>query len=131
MLYNPATAVVNATTVGMRTVIDAHALPHLKLSKTERALLGADILDGITLLQNLTTTQVAAAVGVSPSYVQAARRLAPLERAAVEHGQRPLIQPRATRTADPVERLAEIIAEIGVDQTLDLLAVSEGERVGA
>jgi hypothetical protein len=115
----------------MRTVIDAHALPHLKLSKTERALLGADILDGITLLQNLTTTQVAAAVGVSPSYVQAARRLAPLARAAVEHGQRPLVQPRATRTADPVERLAEIVAEIGVDQTLDLLAVSEGERVGA
>jgi len=67
MLYDPKTAVVNATAVGTRTVIDAHALPHLKISKTERALLGADIISGITLLTNPTLKQVAESVGVSPA----------------------------------------------------------------
>jgi len=43
----------------------------------------------------------------------------------------PLVLPRAIRTDDLVGQLAEIVAEIGVDQTLELLAMSEGERVAA
>jgi hypothetical protein len=111
--------------------VDAHALPHRKLSKTERAILGAEILDGRVVLQGLTLKLIATAVGVSTSYIAAARRATPDQRRAIRHGLRPLVQPQNKPKALPApvapqEKLAAIVAEVGgVDAALDLLAAAE------
>jgi hypothetical protein len=75
--------------------IDAHSVPHLKTSKAVRAVDGADILDGLAKLENLTLRLVAAGMGVSVGYLVQARRLTPEQRQAVRDGRRPLILPRA------------------------------------
>ena len=99
--------------------VKGRGLACCKLSKPERALLGVDIIEG-------THKQIAATVGVSLGYLNAALRLTSVEREAVRHGLRPLIEPRIP-TAQPTarERLAEIVAEIGVDNILTLLAGNE------
>jgi hypothetical protein len=65
----------------------------------------------------------------APAYVHRALRLSAEERAAVERGDRPLVVPTVAASADPVQRLAEIVAEIGVDAALGALAESEDRRV--
>src|SRR5262249_60848293 len=65
-----------------------------RLSPTERALLGADILDGMVIVSGLTAKSVAVLVGVSASYLSAAARATPEQRAEIQDG-RPLILPRA------------------------------------
>jgi hypothetical protein len=86
--------------------VDAHSLPHLKLTNAGRACLGADLLDGHVRLEHFTLSLVAKAVGVSVSYVLAAQRLAPEERGKVCRGQRPLVLPRAPvpLPASPITR---------------------------
>src|SRR5262245_22060625 len=110
--------------------VDAHSLPHRKASKAARAVDAADILDGLMTLQNLTVPLVAAALGISSSSVANARRLTPEQRDAVRKGKRPLVLP--TKPAPlplpppaPVsaqQRLAEIVAEVGVNTTIDMIA---------
>jgi hypothetical protein len=128
------------TNGGMATapprVIDAHSLPHLKLSKAARAVLAADILDGIVRLEHYTVPLVARAVGVSSAYVTVAHRLIPEERERVRKGQRPLRVP-APPLASPIfssaptemdahARLANIVAELGgVTETLNVLAAMD------
>jgi hypothetical protein len=73
-----------------RPHVDPHALPQRKLSKAARAVLGAEILDGNIALLNPTRTMVATAVGVSTTYVDAARRLSPEARQEVVRGMRSL-----------------------------------------
>jgi hypothetical protein len=105
-----------------------------KLSKPGRALLGVDIIEGTTSITDLSHKQIAATVGVSLGYLNAALRLTAAEREAVRRGLRPLVEPRAPAAqpaAQPAarERLAAIVDEIGVDATMALLAGNE--RVAA
>jgi hypothetical protein len=83
----------NRTSVSQRALINQHAL-----SKTERALIGADILAGRCSLEP-TAKLIAAGVGCSVGYLMAARNLTEAEREAVEHGLRPLIQPKKPEPA--------------------------------
>ena len=150
MEYHLRTAAVNATaTAAPLRVVDAHGLLHMRVSKAAKACDAADVVDGLTKLGNPTLRLVAAAYGVSIGSVARARRLTPEQRQAVRQGKRPLILPRApsapavlpvpsTAPATPPvppmvmgprERLAEIVADIGLDATLTLLA--NNERVAA
>jgi len=119
-----------------RRVIDAHSLPHLKLAKAVRAVDGADVVDGMARLENLTLRLVAAAMRVSVSYLVAACRLSPEQRQAIRQGRRPLVLPRApvppssvpaTPPAIPVaalDRLVDIVNELGgVTETLNVLSM--------
>jgi hypothetical protein len=77
-------------------------LGHKKLSETERALLGADILQRRTILR---LQLVAAAVGCSAAFLAAAVVLTPELREAVERGERQLIPPRgAPATAGVIKQ---------------------------
>lgn len=97
-----------------------------KLSKPARALLGVDIVEGTTTITDLSHKQVAAIVGVSIGYLNAAQRLTPAEREAVRRGLRPLVEPRVPATLPAArERLAAIVNEIGVDATMALLTSNE------
>jgi hypothetical protein len=145
MLYRMTTT--DTTAVAPRAVA-AHVLLHLRASKAARACLAADVADGLAVPQNPTLGVVARAYGISVGYVSRARRLTPEQRQAVRQGKRPLILPRAP-SAPPVlpapsewstvptaplaspmtvgarERLQEIVHEIGLDATLELLAATE------
>jgi len=143
MLYSMRTL---ETTTAPPRVVDAHSLLHLRVSKAVRACDAADLVDGLSVLQNHTLRLAAAAYGVSLGSVARARRLTPEQRLAVKQGKRPLILPR-TPAAPPVpaivpamppvppvtmgveKLLAAIVDKIGVNGVLDLLAVSE--RVAA
>src|SRR5262249_45251247 len=95
MQYHCADDTVNMTVLPLPVrKIDAHSVPHLKASKASRAVDGADILDGIAKLENLTLRLVAAGMGVSADYLVKARRLTPEQRQAVRNGKRPLVLPR-------------------------------------
>ena len=94
-----------------------------KLGKPARALLGVDIVEGTTVLTDLSRRQIAAAVGISTGYLNAALRLSSSEREAVRRGLRPLVEARAStkRLLPARDRLAAIVNEIGVDETMSLL----------
>jgi len=98
--------------------------------KARRACIGADILGGRA---PLTRRLVARAMGVSVGYLAAACRLPPEQRELVRKGQRPLIFPRrlVKITTTPEERLASLVAEIGVDAVLGLLAGAENTKIAA
>jgi hypothetical protein len=111
-------------------VVDAHSLAHRKLSKAARACEAADILDGFTILQNLTIRLVAAAEGVSVASVVTARRLTPAQRFAVRCGERPLVLPKPVQTLPaPVNakaKLVEVMMELGgVDAAIEMLITLE------
>jgi hypothetical protein len=120
----------NGNPVVIKT-INARSLPHKKLPKPARSVLGANMLGGFVRPENLTRAMMAAIVGVSVTYLDIASRLTPEQRAAVLRGERTLFMPR-TKPAlpKPEKKLAEVVAEIGVDQTLALLAANEN-RVAA
>ena len=108
--------------------IDPHSVAQKKkLSKPARAVLGAEILDGNVTLLNPTRDMVSKAVGVSTAYIDAARRLTPEARRDVVHGNRPVVRPKAPPS--PVlsveQRLAAIVAEIGVTAALNALPTIE------
>jgi hypothetical protein len=142
MLYDMR---VTPTTVAAPRVVDAHGLLHKRTSKAARACDAADILDGSAVLQNPTIRLTAFAYSLSVGTVSRARRLTPEAREAVRRKERPLVLPRAPSTPPalpvpavspippvitpvimgPRERLNEIVAEIGLSATLDLLAATE------
>jgi hypothetical protein len=138
MLYSMKTT---EATAAVPRVVDPHGLLHMRASKSAKACDAADVIDGLAVLQNPTLRLAAAAYGVSIGSVARARRLTPEQRQAVRKGQRPLILP-ATSSAPPAppvsampaappvivgprERLDDIVAEIGLNATLDLLAATE------
>jgi hypothetical protein len=147
MLYDMR---VTPTTVAVPRV-DTHSLLHWRASKAVKACAAADAVDGLAVLQNYTLRLAATAYGVSIGSVARARRLSPEQRQAVRQGKRPLILPRApsapstppippalpgpstapaTPPVSPVvmsarERLGQIVKEIGMSATLDLLAATE------
>ena len=132
------------TTAAVPRVVDAHGLLHMRASKSAKACDAADVIDGLAVLQNPTLRLAAAAYGVSIGSVARARRLTPEQRQAVRRNERPLILPRApsappalpvsiapaTPPVPPVimgarDKLAEVIAEIGADGVLNMLAAME------
>src|SRR5262249_44892407 len=85
-----------------------------KLSKVERAVLGAEILDGRAAMLNPTLAMLAQALDVSIAYLLAARRLSPGARQEVARGQRPLVRSqRPSPAAAPHEKFANAVAEMG------------------
>jgi hypothetical protein len=115
------------TPVGPRRYLDPHSIRHAKLPKTALAIAGAEVLDGHLQLLNPTIEIVAKAVGVSSSYITAARKLTPEQRREVLAGKRPLglLKPPAP-AVNVGERFAAIVAELGgVAEALDQLAVIE------
>jgi hypothetical protein len=122
-------------TTAMPRVVDAHGLLHLKAPKATKACDAADAVDGLVHVQNLTLRLAAAAWGVSLGSVARAHALHHEERDEVRRGRRPLvIQPEALPEAlravmpvpmSPEEKLAELVAEVGVSATLTMLAAIE------
>lgn len=118
------TKMVNPTVLN---VIDLHSAAYRNAPKMIRACDAADWLDGLATV--VPTQQLAAyALRLSLSYVVAARRLIPEQRKAVRHSLRPLVLPRSAHVLPPFtpyERLAGVVAEIGVTAALNALAAIE------
>jgi hypothetical protein len=66
-------------------VITGTSLVHRQLSKAQRAVLAADVIDGLARYVP-TNQQVAAAFGVSRPYIDIARKLTPGKREAILRG---------------------------------------------
>jgi len=124
-------------TTAMPRVVDAHSLLHLQASKAAKACDAADAVDGLVVLQNPTLRVAAAAWGVSLGSVARARALDPQERDGVRHGKRPLVLPlKQIAKPKPVppsaaERLAHVVAEVGLGSALDMLMEIEAAAVAA
>jgi hypothetical protein len=116
--------------------IACHSIPHRKASKPIKACDGAGVLDGLATLQNFTLKLVASTFGVSISSLIAAQRLTPAQRDAVRRGLRSLALPKATPlTALPApnsaeQRMAGVVAELGLGKTLDALAAMDAVPLG-
>jgi hypothetical protein len=69
--------------------ITGASLAHRRLDKRQRAILAADVFDGLVRFTP-TQAQLAQAFGVSVPYIELARRLSPEKRAAILDGQDPV-----------------------------------------
>jgi hypothetical protein len=96
-----------------------------KLSKPARALLAADIAAGKVRLDDFSERQLSLLLGVSVPYIRAARGLDDVQRIAVEHGFRPLVVAPPRALPAPAKQLAQVVHQIGINATLDLLASAE------
>jgi hypothetical protein len=103
-------------------------LAHAKLTLAERAYLAGDLYTGAAQLVQPTMLQSAALAKVNATYAHAAFRR-PADRLLVESGAVPLVpsvMPKALpKPVDPVEQLADVVAAVGVNGTLGLLAQIE------
>jgi hypothetical protein len=115
--------------------VQARSLPNAKLSKAERAVIGADIIDGRAFLQGPTVKLVSIAVGCSTGSVFQALKLTPEQREAVNRRERPLVQPKKSAPV-PVQgeldfdklddaALAREIRKVGIERVLDAAAAAE------
>ena len=77
---NGATTLISPT-----KTFDGRGLAHRQLDPRQRAVLAADVLDG-TVQLDLSQTQLATLLGVSVTYIQAARKLSPGKRTGILHG---------------------------------------------
>jgi hypothetical protein len=98
-----------------------------RMSPIERAILGAELVEGRVVLEPPTAKTVGGLVGVNQTYIFAALRLSPEARGAVLAGERPLLEPRRCAPA-PIDwgTLVEELRLIGTDRTLE--AAVEAER---
>jgi hypothetical protein len=110
-------------------LVSARSLVHRRLSKAERALVGAAILEGDVQLQDLPLRIVSQVVGCSVAYLTAAQRLAPAQRQAVVRGHRPLILPRVVPAPNCASitnsYLKTVIRAAGVERTLEAACAVE------
>jgi len=93
----------------------------------ERAFEAADLVNGVSLLVQPTTVQSATLWRVNRAYVSAALARQK-ERELILSGAVPLVPPPVKALSAPVgpqERLAEVVAELGVNGTLSALAAIE------
>jgi hypothetical protein len=79
------TTKLNGSATTPRRVISGRGLSHRHLSKRQRAVLAADIVDGIVTVQ-LSAKQVAQLVGVSVPYITLAQQFTPEGRASIMSG---------------------------------------------
>jgi hypothetical protein len=103
-------------------LISARSLSHRHLTKAQRALIGAAILEGAIRPQDLPRRIVAQLVDCSVTYLAAAQRLAPQQREAVDRGHRPLISPPSThrlpkpRIPPTDEQLVQLARAVGAER---------------
>ncbi|PWT93559.1 MAG: hypothetical protein C5B56_00550 [Proteobacteria bacterium] len=105
-----------------------------RMSPVERAILGAELVEGRRVLEPPTAKTAAALVHVGHAYLFAALRLTPDQRSAVLAGERPLVEPR--RCAPPPidwgsvddEALVEAVRLIGVNRAFDAVIAAETEH---
>jgi hypothetical protein len=104
------------------------------MSPIERAILGAQLVEGSVVLEPPTAKAAAALVHVGAGYLFAALKLSPEQKSAVLAGERPLMEPRRC-TPVPIDwtsvdddSLVEAVKLIGIARTLD--AACEAERAG-
>ena len=115
---------VNPANLPAVRVVDAHSLAHRKAPRATAACDAADLVDGLTRLQNPTIKVAAVACDVSQSYVVKALNLSPAQRDAVRRGERPLVLPPLKALPAPMsaeERVAEVVAEFGMATTYSVL----------
>jgi hypothetical protein len=86
----------NGATGGFRLLSMRSLVHRQKLTKAQRALIGAAIIEGHVQPCDLPQRVVAELVGCSVAYLGAAQKLSPAARQAVHQGQRPLISPRTS-----------------------------------
>ena len=102
-----------------------HRIARAQLSLVERAYAAADLHKGNVLLVQPTVLQSAALYRVNPTYVHCALKR-PNDRKLVESGAVPFTLPVVKALPAPVspqQRLADVVAEVGVTGTLNMLAV--------
>ena len=108
-------------------------LAHAKLSAAERAFIASDLVDGRLQLVKPTLTAAAHLARTNTTYVQwALQRQA--ERLAIEAGTRggvPAQRPALPSSTSAQDRLADLVAELGSSQVLDLLAGIEADHNAA
>jgi len=113
----------------LRTVTGSY-LVRAKLSKVERAFIAADLYSGAIQLVYPTVVQSAWLAQVSDTYAHHALRKSERDRALVESGVLPL-WPSAVRAlpppspVSPEQKLSDVVAEIGINNTLVMLAAFE------
>jgi hypothetical protein len=110
------------------TVITGASLVHRHLNKRQRAVLAANVVDGLARFVP-TNRQVADIFGVSQGYIDAARRLSPDKRKAILsgrdstsfvdllNGHRQLALPSPQPVIDDA-RLIDVIRAAGIERTL-------------
>src|SRR5262249_14784515 len=111
---------VNRFDVAGPRQVTGRNLAHSVRSASQRAVLGAELLDGSTVLVRPTLLQVAELVSVCVPYIRAARQMRPQERRLVSTGARPLFAPK--RVASPT---------ISDDQLDELAHIDGGARLWA
>jgi hypothetical protein len=105
------------------------------LTPVQLAFLGADVAAGELALPKESVTDIAGRLSVSPSYVYAALRCTPEERAAILAGRRPLVPENLSRAwsqADEATRarhIKRIACHIGSDQLLALAVDCEARQL--
>jgi hypothetical protein len=77
-----------------------------------------------------TAKDVARMVGCSVNYLHTAAKLTPAEEQRVRANLRPLVEPKVKgppvpASVSPAEKLAEVVAELGITGTLTMLAAIE------
>lgn len=92
----------------------------LRLPKRCRAVIAADVRDGVRVIDTPNVAALATTLRVSKALIYAARRLSPAERSAVLNGEQPVVQRRKTPalaaswiTANDEQR-RQFILQIGV-----------------
>jgi hypothetical protein len=79
-------ALNNGSAAVVQRVISGRGIAHRQLDKRQRACLGADVADGVVVLQ-LSVRQLARLLGVCEPYIRAAQQLSPPKRKAILNGQ--------------------------------------------
>jgi hypothetical protein len=108
-------------------LITGQWLAHAKLTLAERAYLAADLFSGVAQLVAPTVVQCALLARVNSTYAHAAIKR-PNDRAFVVSGVVPLMVPTVKALPAPAsaeQRLVDIVAEQGVNNTLAMLVAIE------
>jgi hypothetical protein len=123
---------VNVNSAAPR-LITGRYLAHAKLSAAQRAFLAADLVTERIKLVKPTLVSAASLARSNCAYVQAALKRQD-ERALIEAGVQPLalpLQPALPAHKSAQEKLADLVAELGSSQVLDLLAHIEADHIDA
>src|SRR5262245_24792982 len=128
----------NGVATAAPRVVSGRGITHRRLDKRQRAVLAADIFDGLAVLQP-SARQLARQLGVNEGYVRLARDLTPEKRKAILSGRdstsfRRLLNPLTARRALPAptlkpamtdEHLVALAQQLGADRWLSAGARAE------
>ena len=131
--YGLKAALINS--VALPRAVTGQYIARAQLTLIERAYEAADMYDGLSRLIQPTKLQCATLWHVNPTYVAWAIKR-PADRALVESAAVPLVPPPAPKVlptpVSPQERLASVVAEVGVTGALNMLAaIDKGGQLAA